>query len=125
MSDLTPAELAELRRLHEAATPDPWTWSQPGERVVMRVGTADYMDATHQPDSHGPANISLAVAARNALPRLLAEIERLRAELECLRGPDIRSALSRLAANMKARDEQESINEMQMRLYHEQSKGVE
>ncbi len=77
-NELTPAELAELRRLHEAATPDPWTWSQPGERVLMRAGTADYMDATHRPDSHGPANISLAVAARNALPELLDEIERLR-----------------------------------------------
>ena len=56
---------------------------------------------------------------------LTAENDRLRGELVGLRGPDIQSALSRFAANMKAREAQESINEMQMRLYHEQSKGVE
>lgn len=86
MSDpLTPEEIAELRRLASEATPGPWRAilpdeedasvvlddDGPGVAEIARMGQAGAEFYDHK-------NASLIVAARNALPRLLNEIERLR-----------------------------------------------
>ena len=72
-------EIDELRRLHEAATPAPWngTWNiltDDGDPIA-RTDVSLASDPAIA-DNDGP----LIVAARNALPRLLAALEEARAE---------------------------------------------
>lgn len=94
MSDpMTPAELAELRRLHEAATIAPWERCRLGPKgeipgIIHSDIDEDWSNVAYFDDGSGDAmtdnhdaDAAFIVAARNALPRLLAEIERLRAEL--------------------------------------------
>ena len=94
MPDLTP-DLAELRRLAEAATPGPWaarygvSWEA---RVCATTGSLADVDST--------ANAELIAAAVNALPGLLdaaAERDALAAKVERVR------ALHRPAYNDTAR----------------------
>ena len=82
MPDLTP-DLAELRRLAEAATPGPWaarygvSWEA---RVCATTGSLADVNST--------ANAELIVAAVNALPALLdaaAERDALAAKVERVR----------------------------------------
>ena len=82
MPDLTP-DLAELRRLAEAATPGPWaarygvSWEA---RVCATTGSLADVNST--------ANAELIVAAVNALPGLLdaaAERDALAAKVERVR----------------------------------------
>jgi len=77
---ITPEEIARLRALEAAATPRPW--EQRHEDISVRDGD-DYL--TYGGDLGGAFyqadNCAVAVAARNALPALLDEIERLRADL--------------------------------------------
>lgn len=71
MSDtLTPAELAELRRLLEAATPGPWTAEPDGVMpfAILRRFADDGMLA----DVYSTDNAALIAALVNAAPRLLA-----------------------------------------------------
>ncbi len=93
---LTDAELDELEALEEKAPlrqGNPWEWgvnaawvgdvnSSPGGRLLFYVGgpkcTNDITDSEAE----------LAVAARNALPRLLAEVRLLRKKLK---GIDIKT----------------------------------
>lgn len=76
----TPEALAELKRLHEAATVAPWKpgWTDgaAARRVLRFEGPPD---ALYVPCWE---NEDLMCAARNALPQLIAEIERLRKEAE-------------------------------------------
>lgn len=65
---LTDAEIAELRRMHEAATPEPWT--DAGNKIGCEHGGLAEVEFDED------ADLALAVAARNALPRLLAALER-------------------------------------------------
>jgi len=72
-------EIDELRRLHDAATPAPWngTWNiltDDGDPIA-RTDVSLASDPAIA-DNDGP----LIVAARNALPRLLAALEEARAE---------------------------------------------
>ena len=76
MSDrLTDAELDRLEGLHAAATPGPWesdVWGDvtvcpPGEHIVIAEAPGNQVHA------------GLIVAARNALPALLAEVREHRA----------------------------------------------
>jgi hypothetical protein len=104
--DLTPERLAELRRLHEAATPGPW-------------GTYKSLNGWHitVPPSNDPLHLGLVgnqgndmmlcATARNALPDLLDEIDRLRELLRrarpivqdrCLWAPDAASPVDDAAA---------------------------
>ena len=94
MPDLTP-DLAELRRLAEAATPGPWaarygvSWEA---RVCATTGSLADVNST--------ANAELIVAAVNALPALLdaaAERDELAAKVERVR------AMHRPAYNDAAR----------------------
>lgn len=86
MTDLTPAEIAELRRLHEAATPGPWENGNEYDGTrSCRITGPDGLDfkVDYEPQRHFYSQYKdaadLIVAARNALPRLLDENERLRA----------------------------------------------
>lgn len=83
-SDLTPAELTDLRRLLEAATPGPWRqgrmepWhiftphgaSIGPDRVVLR------MNMTNTRDWSWSADAALIAALVNAAPRLIEMAER-------------------------------------------------
>lgn len=81
---ITPETIAELRRLEKVATKGPWEAVERGaygdfdgnSRVIiaddMRVGV---IQTNGEPDCE--ANADLTVAARNALPALLDEVERL------------------------------------------------
>lgn len=94
MSELTPAEMAELRRLHEAGTPGEWrankavTWCGGTRRVVEHYVHRDGDDVSIAAEIADPVtgemsedNARLVAAARNAIPRLLDLVEQLRAEL--------------------------------------------
>jgi hypothetical protein len=72
-------KLAELRQLHEDAMPGTWV-DVPDESFDRCVKSGDYYVATcHFGAFNVNANARLIAAARNALPELLAEIERLQA----------------------------------------------
>lgn len=85
MSDrLTDAELDQLEALHAAATPAPWDESEfrnrneidgPGDVPVLEAGS-DGLESSVKFSSHDQA---LTIAARNALPALLAELRKHRA----------------------------------------------
>lgn len=94
---MTPDELNHLKEAHASATPDPWyfnTSSHHAEIVddeddlVLEMGWTARMDAQEHRDGH------LLVEARNALPCLLAEIDRLNTRLATAEG-----RLGRVAAS--------------------------
>ena len=94
MTDDLTTRIAELRRLHEAATGGTWFW-QPGDHPPYAIWSA--LTVTAQVDRTDDAH--LIVALRNALPELLdaaEEAERLRGEVETLRS-DRNTAYTRLA----------------------------
>lgn len=76
-------DIAKLRELEKSATPGPW---QVGEENESRAEIfARRVIATVHRDRFGaprPDDASLIVAARNALPALLDELEAARADLE-------------------------------------------
>jgi hypothetical protein len=96
---LTPERIAELRALDAAAANAPWKAESPftgNDWLVCSLGSdfeskhwAVVTDGVHASDLRGCAreDAALIAAARNALPELLDEIERLRAILEPLRVP--------------------------------------
>lgn len=80
---LTPEEIAELRRLHEEATPAPW--ENDGSEIIQvekpwgtiigqETRGAAYM--TYEALVFKATDRALVAAVRNALPRLLAAAER-------------------------------------------------
>lgn len=77
---LAPSDIAYLRRLHEAATPGPWLRDN---STVYTIDHATRSNRTHAQFSGARgvsedelvANAALIVAARNALPALLAAAE--------------------------------------------------
>ena len=83
---ITDAEVAELRRLHEAATPGPLTYflGNANGRGLVRVETAAEAPtagavlATATRDRE--ADVAAMIAARNALPGLLARLEQAERE---------------------------------------------
>ena len=85
MSDrLTDAELDRLEELHAAATPGPWDESEfrnrneidgPGGVPVLEAGP-DGLESSVKFSSHDQA---VTIAARNALPALVAEVREHRA----------------------------------------------
>lgn len=98
---ITPERIAELRRLHEIATKDwiafPVDWgddeycwlpTEISSASGILVATQDecFRSDVRYPEkvsgSQATANLELAVAARNALPRLLDTIESQAAEIE-------------------------------------------
>lgn len=67
LDPITPEQRAELRRLHEAATPGPWSKRGSGVYFHNSWPYAPVVDD----DRIGPENALLIAAARNALPALL------------------------------------------------------
>lgn len=108
---MTPT-IAELRRLHEAATPGPWRVADQGtphrgqirieensERGFEVIATT-YCGAF---DGHGAGNASFIAAARNALPSLLDRAEMLEEAVRLLRAIHAAFPLDGGVANFLAR----------------------
>lgn len=80
---ITPELLAAWRAVTEAATPGPWKayhgkyWSAAEDSEDREIGT-------FPADEHGDACSDFIAAARTAMPALISEVERLRAENERL-----------------------------------------
>lgn len=83
----TPDERQRLAELRQAATPGPWTEREdernPAHRLVFGE-TMDVVDVRPWPEVE--ENAALIVAARNALPDLLADLDTLEAEVARLAG---------------------------------------
>lgn len=76
---ITDAELDEWERIEREVMPGDWMWVEDGDLVV------DIVDGGLDPITNpalacGSDNMKLAVTARNAFPRLLAEVRRARAQ---------------------------------------------
>lgn len=108
--------IARLRELEGRATPGPWDGSYRLRNVIATIGR-DKMNG----EPHGGARISsdgepasftadraLIVAMRNALPSLLAEVERLRSENATFRGWDLPARLDRAMAKALTGDIRET-----------------
>lgn len=94
---MTPEQLAALKALADAATPGPWEEvAESGEWWI--TGPDIYNDAvmTTNASEISQADADFICAAREAVPALLAEVERLRAD-----NADLRAALSALTADME------------------------
>lgn len=82
---ITDAELTELERLVDGASPGPWVASvegrdhTSGEHVIL-VGDPREEDMYVSRDSRpaSAADLDFIAAARNYIPKLLAEVRRLR-----------------------------------------------
>jgi hypothetical protein len=78
------AELAELRRLCAAALPPPWTVHPATQTVLDAAGGAlchVYHGSTDETKEQARKDSRFIAVAREALPKLLAEVERLQALL--------------------------------------------
>lgn len=77
MSNITLKELAELKELLAGVTPGPWVSyvegrdHEAGDNFIMTAGEDIYMPGASETDQ------DFIAAARQAMPRLIAEIERL------------------------------------------------
>ena len=79
---LTEAELAALAALREKSGTNPWVFEpEYGIGTEGDSGTLCLDDDEDEPNQHQ----ALAIAAVNALPRLIATVRALRAELDGLR----------------------------------------
>jgi hypothetical protein len=75
MNDLTDKEIAELRQIDADAYPAPWFRGEEPYQHMLTSGTASPNDIIGEIGAGG----DMVPAARNALPRLLDEVERRRA----------------------------------------------
>lgn len=121
MPDITPAERAELRRLHEAATPGEWTVNPHYPHADDYAGSYDSdgnLQCSHSRYVESPTgtvcttgrdtrNVELIAAARNFLPALLDaadERDALRARLaEVTRDRDAHREIVDMLLAMDAR----------------------
>lgn len=76
---ITSEELAEAKQLYEAATPGPW------EKVLKRtlLSSGSVFQTLAEYDENVEANAKFIAAARALVPRLVAEVERLRDLSSC------------------------------------------
>lgn len=76
-------EIDELRLLHERATPRPWTpnYTQSGVMAGEEYVACEGYDLNGSGGILEQQDLDLIVAARNALPRLLAALEEAQAKL--------------------------------------------
>jgi hypothetical protein len=85
--------LDALKALAENATPGPWDTDQEGDVVSWHHGTASdspepvpiASPLDDDEDASNPFDMLFVAATREAVPALIAEVERLRAENEALR----------------------------------------
>jgi hypothetical protein len=96
MSDppaLSAAELAAIQARTAAATPGPWSVEDEdelrdanGSHLVYVYGDYEHSGAAFEK----PADAAFCAAAREDIPRLLAEVQRLRQQVAALGGdPDV------------------------------------
>lgn len=81
---MTDSELAAIKAKCDAATPGPWDWdtSDSGETLVYAVAKPDENIAEcNEYSAFSHPNADFIVSARKNVPRLVAEVERLRADL--------------------------------------------
>lgn len=82
---ITPEEIARLRALEAKATPGPWKALNQSYRMrvyeVFAGGKNVCTASTCCEDGMDEKDCNLIASSRNALPRLLDEVERLRADL--------------------------------------------
>lgn len=94
---LTPDELKQARELCEAATRGDWhagdciqprviLYAVPKHRPLLTDDTITLGHTYCDIDGQGRANMKFIAAARSLVPRLLDEVERLRAEVDRQRG---------------------------------------
>jgi hypothetical protein len=82
---LTDQELDSLERLVAGASPDPWeAFAGPGigGPDFIRFGKDEEMYVQHGERPAPPGDLDFIAAARNYLPRLLAEVRRCRSEAD-------------------------------------------
>lgn len=89
-------DLDELERLHKAATPEPWEVQKDGLGNDMDVSPR-HRHGSFEVDNQECADCRVTVAARNALPALIARIRELEAEEEMAR-LNWQECLKRIAA---------------------------
>lgn len=84
-----PVDIEGLKRLDARATPTPWAWwtSNSVKRITGPDGKDGGVLCSYRFDSGTDVaitddNMAVLVAARNALPSLIAEVESLRKQLE-------------------------------------------
>ncbi len=80
------AEAAEWARLAGEATEGPWRSAFYGDRDEWELSAEFVIVSCREPDTLSDADAAFIAAARTAVPRLLAEREALRAEVERLHG---------------------------------------
>ena len=98
---ITPEQLAQWRALADAATPGPWeatsTWSDDGDSYYVAVVDGRALLDTYV--SMTDADAAFIAAAREAVPALLAEVERLTAEVRRHEEAEHQRELEHEAAN--------------------------
>jgi len=89
---ITAEQLKEWRALADAATPGPWTYSMSGDlgtkaelRLIVRRHLAEPLGTMEPNWIPGNADMSFIKNAREAVPALINEVERLRAQLAAIR----------------------------------------
>ena len=89
---ITDAELDAIRALADAATPGPWTYSMSGDlgtkaelRLIVRRHLAEPLGTMEPNWIPGNADMSFIKNAREAVPALINEVERLRTQLAAIR----------------------------------------
>jgi len=89
---ITDAELDAIRARTKAATPGPWTYSMSGDlgtkaelRLIVRRHLAEPLGTMEPNWIPGNADMSFIKNAREAVPALLDEVERLRTQLAAIR----------------------------------------
>lgn len=82
---MTPAEIAELRRLCEAATPGPYSVRHGRDQASDVYTVLDGNDMWVADCGNAPQDAAFIAAARAALPAALDEVERLRKERDAHR----------------------------------------
>lgn len=103
---MTDGELARLQELADAATAGPWTAAATVDEYGQRLHTVDVLPLT----TFGEIELNDAAfiaASREAVPALIAEVRRLRAEVaenDELR-PIVKSAITELVRQLHAENE--------------------
>lgn len=125
MSDpLTPEELAELRRLDAEATPGPWRkYGGSFDHPIIAASSVE-LPTVDLGTIGSKADANYVVATRNALPRLLAEIERLRGENTSVREGMRRRVLFMEEEIKKAEAEIERLREELAELTAQEAKVI-
>lgn len=80
---ITAEQLAEWKKITEAATEGPWTYDTC--YGVAFISAAKNKPIAHAVDYLVPDNATFIATARTAMPLLLAEVERLRDKLAAMR----------------------------------------